>query len=70
MAGEKAPNISLDLRWPLLKFSRLGQGVPCNGYDLMVEFAETIEDELLREKLSIALDGRGVFRRFKNVIAD
>ena len=40
------------------------------GYNLMVEFAETIEDELLREKLSIALDGKGAFRRFKNVIAD
>jgi len=36
----------------------------------MVEFAEKVEDELLREKLSIALDGRGAFRRFKNVITD
>jgi len=36
----------------------------------MVEFTEKVEDELLREKLSIALDGKGAFRRFKNVIAD
>ena len=28
------------------------------GYNLMVEFAEKVEDELLREKLSIALDGK------------
>jgi len=40
------------------------------GYNLMVEFAEKVEDELLRGKLSIALDGKGAFRRFKNVIAD
>ena len=40
------------------------------GYNLMVEFAEKVEDELLREKLNIALDGKGAFRRFKNVIAD
>jgi len=40
------------------------------GYNLMVEFAEKVEDELLREKLSIALDGKGAFRCFKNVIAD
>ena len=40
------------------------------GYNLMVEFAEKVEDESLREKLSIALDGKGAFRRFKNVIAD
>jgi len=37
---------------------------------LIVEFTEKVVDELLREKLSIALDGRKAFRRFKNVIAD
>ena len=52
------------------RYINITEGAPCNGYDLMVEFAETIEDELLREKLSIALDGQGAFRRFKNVIAD
>jgi len=52
------------------RYINIPEGAPCNGYDLMVEFAETIVDELLREKLSIALDGRGAFRRFKNVIAD
>ena len=52
------------------RYINIPEGAPCNGYDLMVEFAETIEDELLREKLSIALDERGAFRRFKNVIAD
>ncbi len=36
----------------------------------MVEFAKKVEDELLREKLSIALDGKGAFKRFKNVMAD
>jgi len=46
------------------------EGSPSNGYQLMVEFTETIEDDLLREKLNIALDGKGAFRRFKNVIAD
>ena len=43
---------------------------PYEGYDLMVKFTEKVEDELLREKLNIALDGKGAFRRFKNVIAD
>lgn len=43
---------------------------PYEGYNLMVEFAEKVEDELLREKLNIALDGKGAFRRFKNVIGD
>lgn len=39
------------------------------SYNLMVEFAGSIEDRLLREKLDIALDGKGAFRRFKNVLS-
>ena len=52
------------------RYIYIPEGSPCNGYDLMVEFAEKIEDDLLRNKLNIALDGKGAFRRFKNVIAD
>jgi hypothetical protein len=40
------------------------------AYDLMVEFAETVKDIHLKEKLNIALDGKGAFRRFKNVLSD
>jgi hypothetical protein len=39
-------------------------------YGWMVEFAETVADRRLREKLDVALDGRGAFRRFKDVLAD
>ncbi len=39
-----------------------------DAYDDMVRFVETVTDENLREKLYIALDGQGAFRRFKNVI--
>jgi hypothetical protein len=38
------------------------------GYNLMVEFANTVKSRGLREKLDIALDGKGAFRRFKNVL--
>jgi len=38
-------------------------------YNLMVEFAATVRDQHLREMLEVALDGRGAFRRFKNVLA-
>jgi hypothetical protein len=40
------------------------------AYNLMVEFAGSVKNKRLREKLEIALDGKGAFRRFKNVIAD
>lgn len=40
------------------------------AYNLMVEFTNTVKNRPLREKLNIALDGKGAFRRFKNVISD
>lgn len=39
-------------------------------YGWMVEFTETVTDRRLREMLELALDGRGAFRRFKNVLSD
>lgn len=39
------------------------------SYNLMVEFASSVKGRGLREKLNIALDGKGAFRRFKNVLA-
>ena len=36
----------------------------------MVAFTETVEDEDLQEKLWIALDGKGCFHRFKDVLLD
>lgn len=38
------------------------------AYDWMVEFTEGLGEEGLKEKLWIALDGRGAFRRFKGVL--
>lgn len=41
---------------------------PGEGYEDMEDFIETVQDEGLKEKLYIAIDGRGAFRRFKNVL--
>ncbi|MFW6065118.1 MAG: UPF0158 family protein [Candidatus Natronoplasma sp.] len=38
------------------------------GYRDMQDFILTVEDEDLREKLLIAIDGKGGFRRFKDVL--
>lgn len=40
------------------------------GYNLMVEFSEEVKSHKIRRELSIALDGKGAFRRFKNVLRD
>lgn len=38
------------------------------GFGDLQDFIQTVEDEDLREKLRIAIDGKGAFRRFKNVL--
>lgn len=38
------------------------------AYDDMVDFTATRPDQRLRERLDRALDGRGAFRRFKDVV--
>ena len=39
------------------------------AYDIMVKFTEELDDLTVSEKLFDALDGKGAFRRFKNVIS-
>jgi uncharacterized protein YciI len=49
-------------RW--LSYSPESRG----GYQDMVDFASTVDDERLRERMFRALDGRGAFRRFRDVL--
>ena len=39
------------------------------GYDDMQDFIHTVSDEHLQELLNVAIQGRGAFRRFKDVLA-
>ncbi|NEO84793.1 MAG: hypothetical protein F6J87_11145 [Spirulina sp. SIO3F2] len=38
------------------------------GYADMEAFIDTVTDPILQDKLAIAIDGSGAFRRFKNVL--
>lgn len=46
------------------RFIAIPEQEPREGYNETVYFANTVTDENLKEKLDIALDGRGAFRRF------
>jgi hypothetical protein len=50
----------------LLAIEPLGSSVE---YRWMAEFTATVRDERLRDRLEVALDGRGAFRRFEQVLA-
>ncbi len=38
------------------------------AYQSMIDFIDTVEDSLLKEELSSALNGKGAFRKFKHVL--
>jgi hypothetical protein len=38
------------------------------GYEIMVAFAESVRGTGLRDMLSVALNGKGAFRRFRNIL--
>lgn len=40
------------------------------AYNFMVEFIETVEDEELKRRLYIAINGRGAFHMFKATLMD
>lgn len=50
----------------LIHVEPLGSSVE---YGWMAEFASSVADPQLRDRLEVALDGRSAFRRFKNVLA-
>ena len=51
------------------RFTSIPSDESRDAYNDMVDFAHTVEDERLQELLSVALNGRGAFRRFKDVLA-
>ena len=50
------------------RFIRVPTRESRDGYDDMVDFTETVQDERLKELLYVALNGQGAFRRFKDVL--
>ncbi|OIP60538.1 MAG: hypothetical protein COY75_00750 [Nitrospirae bacterium CG_4_10_14_0_8_um_filter_41_23] len=52
------------------RYVRIPERGPTMAYKSMAEFIETVENRLLREELSNALNGKGAFRRFKDVLID
>ncbi len=50
------------------RFLLIPRREPSEGYEIMVSFTGTVAGKGLKEKLTVALDGRGAFRRFRNVL--
>jgi hypothetical protein len=52
------------------RFIRIPERNSSTAFESMVDFADTIEDPVLREELLSALDGKGAFRKFKDALID
>lgn len=52
------------------RYERIPRDESHEGYRDMVDFIVTLENEHLAELLGAAIDGKGAFRRFKNVLLD
>jgi len=50
------------------RYERIPKAESHEGYEDMVDFIATVEDEHLTELLEVAINGKGAFRRFKDVL--
>jgi len=50
------------------RYERIPEAESNEGYQDMVDFIAAVEDEHLVELLEVAINGKGAFRRFKDVL--
>ena len=50
------------------RYERIPKAESHEGYQDMVDFIATVEDEHRAELLEVAINGKGAFRRFKDVL--
>ena len=50
------------------RYERIPKAESNEGYQDMVDFIATVKDEHLAELLEVAINGKGAFRRFKDVL--
>jgi hypothetical protein len=50
------------------RYARIPKAESHEGYEGMVDFIATVKDERLVELLEVAINGKGAFRRFKDVL--
>ena len=50
------------------RYERIPKAEPHEGYEDIVDFIATVKDDHLAQLLEVAIDGKGAFRRFKDVL--
>jgi len=52
------------------RYVRIPERVSSAAFQAMTEFMDTVEDQDLKDLLVVSLEGKGAFRRFKDVLLD
>ncbi|MEW6002034.1 MAG: UPF0158 family protein [Nitrospirota bacterium] len=52
------------------RYIRIPERESPEAFRIMAAFMETVKDPILKQELSIALNGKGAFRKFKDVLLD
>jgi len=68
MDEEEAEKLRSEIDGNLNHYKPIPRAEPYEGYEDMADFIRTVEDERLRELLEVAINGKGAFRRFKDVL--
>jgi len=69
MDDEETENLKARIEEEYDCYERVSRVESYEGYDDMEDFIATVEDEHLAELLEVAINGKGAFRRFKDVLA-
>ena len=50
------------------RYERIPKAEPHEGYEDIVDFIATVKDDHLAQLLEVAIDGKGAFRRFMDIL--
>ena len=68
MDDEEAEKLKEKIDNGLDRYERIPKAESREGYEDMQDFIATVKDERLWELLEVAINGKGAFRRFKDVL--
>ena len=68
MDDEETNELKDRLEGDFERYERIPKAESYEGYQNMVDFIATVDNEHLAELLEVAINGKGAFRRFKDVL--
>jgi hypothetical protein len=68
MDDEESEKLKERIEEDFKRYERIPKAESHEGYQEMVDFIATVDNERLAELLEVAINGKGAFRRFKDVL--